>query len=71
MTKDNPKLIAVGDNCLDAYLTKGFVTVTGNRLDICDLMGNADTLAEVTPEALALFAKRFGKANIDAITNVK
>jgi fructoselysine 6-kinase len=29
-----PALIAVGDNCLDAYLTKGFVTVGGNALNV-------------------------------------
>ena len=34
MTKANPTLIAVGDNCLDAYLTKGFVTVGGNALNV-------------------------------------
>lgn len=34
MTKTNPVLIAVGDNCLDAYLTKGFVTVGGNALNV-------------------------------------
>ena len=30
----NATLIAVGDNCLDAYLTKGFVTVGGNALNV-------------------------------------
>ncbi len=30
----NPTLIAVGDNCLDAHLTKGFVTVGGNALNV-------------------------------------
>ncbi|WP_187276922.1 PfkB family carbohydrate kinase [Phyllobacterium endophyticum] len=30
----SPTLIAVGDNCLDAYLTKGFVTVGGNALNV-------------------------------------
>jgi len=34
MTATNPDLIAVGDNCLDAYLTKGFVTVGGNALNV-------------------------------------
>ena len=34
MTKANPNLIAVGDNCLDAYLSKGFVTVGGNALNV-------------------------------------
>ncbi|MCW0001027.1 PfkB family carbohydrate kinase [Pararhizobium sp. YC-54] len=34
MNNANPSLIAVGDNCLDAYLTKGFVTVGGNALNV-------------------------------------
>lgn len=34
MTKVGPKLIAVGDNCLDAYLTRGFLTVGGNALNV-------------------------------------
>ncbi|MCA1407690.1 fructoselysine 6-kinase [Ensifer sp. IC3342] len=34
MTRANPNLIAVGDNCLDAYLTKGCVTVGGNALNV-------------------------------------
>ncbi|QGA57854.1 PfkB family carbohydrate kinase [Brucella sp. 2280] len=34
MKNANPNLIAVGDNCLDAYLNKGFVTVGGNALNV-------------------------------------
>lgn len=34
MKNATPNLIAVGDNCLDAYLTKGFVTVGGNALNV-------------------------------------
>ncbi len=34
MKNANPNLIAVGDNCLDAYLTRGFVTVGGNALNV-------------------------------------
>lgn len=34
MKNANTKLIAVGDNCLDAYLNKGFVTVGGNALNV-------------------------------------
>lgn len=34
MTNSAPNLIAVGDNCLDVYLTKGFVTVGGNALNV-------------------------------------
>ncbi|UVK49606.1 fructoselysine 6-kinase (plasmid) [Mesorhizobium sp. AR07] len=29
-----PKLVAVGDNCLDAYLTNGLLTVGGNALNV-------------------------------------
>ncbi|MBP1875585.1 Fructoselysine kinase [Ensifer adhaerens] len=34
MKNANPTLIAIGDNCLDAYLSKGFVTVGGNALNV-------------------------------------
>ncbi|WP_343712097.1 PfkB family carbohydrate kinase [Inquilinus sp.] len=30
----SPKLVAVGDNCLDAYLTRGVVTAGGNALNV-------------------------------------
>ena len=29
-----PQLVAIGDNCLDVYLTKGFLTVGGNALNV-------------------------------------
>ena len=29
-----PQLVAIGDNCLDVYLTKGFMTVGGNALNV-------------------------------------
>ncbi len=34
MKKPNINLVAVGDNCLDAYLDKGVVTVGGNALNV-------------------------------------
>lgn len=35
MTRDTSlKLVAVGDNCLDVYLTKDFMTVGGNALNV-------------------------------------
>lgn len=34
MSKPNPKLIAVGDNCLDVYLSSGFLSVGGNALNV-------------------------------------
>ncbi|MDY0882066.1 PfkB family carbohydrate kinase [Dongia soli] len=35
MTRNaSPKLVTVGDNCLDVYLTKDFMTVGGNALNV-------------------------------------
>jgi fructoselysine 6-kinase len=34
MRTSTPTLFAVGDNCLDVYLTKGFMTVGGNALNV-------------------------------------
>jgi len=34
MSKPNLKLIAVGDNCLDVYLSSGFLSVGGNALNV-------------------------------------
>lgn len=46
----------------EVFSSKGFVTVTGNRLDITELTDSANTVAEVTPDVLALCAARFGRA---------
>ena len=45
----------------ETFSTKGFVTFTGNRLDITDVLGNENTVAEVTPEVIGLFTRRFGQ----------
>lgn len=50
-----------GEFGFETFSTSGFVTFTGNRLDVTDLLGNADVVAEVTPEVMALFSKRFGQ----------
>jgi len=34
MSKQQPKLIAAGDNCLDVYLSKGLMTAGGNALNV-------------------------------------
>ncbi|CAB4124512.1 Primase, C-terminal 2 [uncultured Caudovirales phage] len=43
----------------ETFSTKGFVTITGNVLPACDLLGNSDTVADITPEVRELCAKRF------------
>ncbi len=50
-----------GEFGFETFSTSGFVTFTGNRIDVTDLLGNADVVAEVTPEVMALFSKRFGQ----------
>lgn len=45
----------------ETFSSKGFVTVTGNRLEITELTDSANTVAEVTPDVLALCAARFGR----------
>lgn len=43
----------------EVFSSKGFVTVTGNRLDIVDILGNENTIAELDGPVRALCAKRF------------
>ena len=43
----------------EVFSSKGFVTVTGNRLDIVDIMGNENTIAQLDGPVRALCAKRF------------
>lgn len=46
----------------ETFSSKGFVTVTGNRLEITELTDSGNTIAEAGPEILALCAARFGRA---------
>jgi hypothetical protein len=50
-----------GEFGFETFSTRGFVTVTGNALEVTEILGNENTIAEVTPEATALFRKRFGQ----------
>lgn len=44
----------------ETFSGKGFVTFTGDRLDLVDVLGNQDTIAEPPQELLALCEARFG-----------
>lgn len=48
---------------METFSTKGFVTFTGNTLEITEFMGNDDVIAPLNTEALALYTKRFVKAD--------
>lgn len=45
----------------ETFSTKGFVTFSGNVLDVCSLLGNEDTIAPLSPAVRALYDQRFGK----------
>lgn len=45
----------------EVFSTKGFVTFTGNRLDLTDLVGAEDIVADMTDDVLALCTARFGQ----------
>jgi hypothetical protein len=43
----------------EVFSSKGFVTFTGNRLDVVEILGNENTIAELDAPVRALCAKRF------------
>jgi hypothetical protein len=45
----------------EVFSSKGFVTVTGNRLDIVDILGNENTIAALDAPVRELCARRFAK----------
>lgn len=58
----NGKAIRGGDFGMECFSTRGFVTFTGNTLDITELLGNTDTVAPMPEEVLALHAERFARS---------
>lgn len=58
---NNVKSVASAEQVgIELFSTKGFVTFTGNALEIVDMMGTANTVAEPSPELKALIRLRFG-----------
>ena len=45
----------------EVFSSKGFVTVTGNRLDITDILGNENTIADLDGAVRDLCARRFAR----------
>lgn len=43
----------------ETFSSKGYVTFTGNRIDITEVLGNDNTVAEVDDQVLALVRRRF------------
>ena len=53
----------------ETFSSTGYVTFTGNRLDVTDLLGNDDTIADVTEDVRALAVARFGRVAKDEATD--
>jgi len=56
---DRKSLSKAGRFGMELFSTKGFVTFTGNVLDIVELMGNADEVAPISEPVLELVRTRF------------
>ncbi len=50
----------------ETFSESGFVTITGDVFDLCEIMGSDTTIAKVTPEVEALCAARFGPREAQA-----
>lgn len=58
----NGKAIRNVDFGMECFSTRGFVTYTGNTLDITELLGNTDTVVPVPEEVYALHRERFARS---------
>lgn len=50
----------------ETFSDAGFVTITGDTLPLVELLGLHDTITAPNDAALALIAKRFGRANVES-----
>ena len=57
----NGKAIRNVDFGMECFSTRGFVTFTGNTLDITELLGNTDTVAPLPELVRELHAERFAR----------
>lgn len=57
----NGKAIRNVDFGMECFSTRGFVTFTGNALEITELLGNDDVVAPITEPVRRLYAERFAR----------
>ncbi len=58
----NGKALRNGDFGMECFSTRGFVTFTGNTLDITELLGNTDVVAPMSDEVHHLHRERFARS---------
>lgn len=49
---------------IEIFNTKGFVTFTGNRLQVVELLGDEDTVAPISPTVQDFCVERFGRVEV-------
>jgi hypothetical protein len=57
----NGKALRDGEYGMECFSTRGYVTFTGNALDLTELLGNTDTVAPISDEVRALHRARFAR----------
>lgn len=57
----NGKAIRGGEYGMECFSSRGFVTFTGNTLELTELLGNADVIAPINDDVRTLHARRFDK----------
>jgi hypothetical protein len=55
----------------ETFSSKGFVTFTGNRLDLCDVLGTANMIADVNDETLDAIRRRFKREERSAASHTE
>ena len=55
----NGKAIRGGEYGMECFSTRGFVTFTGNTLELTELLGNTDSIAPINDDVRTLYAQRF------------
>lgn len=59
----NGKAIRGGDYGMECFSSRGFVTFTGNTLELTELLGNTDEIAPINDEVNALYTQRFARSS--------
>lgn len=63
----NGKAIRNTDFGMECFSTRGFVTYTGNTLDITELLGNTDVVAPLPEVVYELHRERFTRKNTESL----
>lgn len=63
----NGKALNGGPYGMECFSSKGYVTYTGNTLELTELLGNTDEVAPVNQAVVELYNKRFARSPVDDV----